>query len=74
MPININLLTKISIGLFCRCEIYVIAVYPYEYIHETLLPENEDSYSHLNIQSINDEDFKHAKRVSKDFKIKNLGQ
>ena len=51
----------------------------YEYIdawekfNETLLPEKEDFYNHLNINDISDADYKHAKRVCKDFKIKNLG-
>ena len=37
-------------------------VYPYEYMddwekfNETLLPEKEDFYSHLNMEDINDED------------------
>ena len=50
-------------------------VYPYEYMddwekfNETLLPEKEDFYSHLNMEDIN-ADYAHAKRVSKDFEIK----
>ena len=32
------------------------------------------NYSHLNMQDITDADFAHAKRVCKDFKIKNLGE
>ena len=52
-------------------------VYPYEYMDdwekfkETSLPEKEDFYSHLNMESITDPDYAHAKR---DFKIKNLGE
>ena len=52
-------------------------VYPYEYkddwekFKETSLPEKEDFYSHLNMESITDPDYAHAKR---DFKIKNLGK
>ena len=51
-------------------------VYPYEYMggwekyKNERLPEKEDFYSHLNIEDITDEDYKHAKRVFKDFKIK----
>ena len=54
-------------------------VYPYEYMDdwekfkETSLPENEDFYSHLNMDAdITDADYKHTKRVCKDFKIKSL--
>ena len=55
-------------------------VYPYEYMddwekfNETSLPEKEDFYSHLNIEDITDADYAHAKRVCKDFEIKNLGE
>ena len=54
--------------------------YPYKYMDEwekfnkTSLPEKEDFYSHLNIEDITDADYKHAKRVCKDFKLKNLGE
>ena len=53
-------------------------VYPYKYMDdwekfETSLPEKEDFYSHLNMEDITDADYTHAKRVCKDFKIKNLG-
>ena len=54
-------------------------VYPYEYMdnwekyNKTLLPEKEDFYSHLNMQDNTDADYTHAKRVYKDFEIKNLG-
>ena len=41
---------------------------------ETLLPEKEDFYSHLNMEDITDADYSHAKRVSEDFKITNLGE
>ena len=53
-------------------------VCPYEYMddwkkcNETLLPEEEDFYSHLNIEDIADADYEHAKRVCKDFEIKIL--
>ena len=55
-------------------------VYPYEYMddwekfNETLLPEKEVFYSHLNMEDITDADYSHAKRVCKDFEIKNLGE
>ena len=38
-----------------------------ETFNETLLPEKEDSYSHLNVEDIADSDDIHAKRVCKDF-------
>ena len=55
-------------------------VYPYEYMDdwekfsETPLPEREDFYSHLNMEDITDADYVHAKRVFKDFEIKNLAE
>ena len=53
-------------------------VYPYEYtddwekFNETLLPEKEDFYSHLNLEDITDADNAHRKRVCKNFEIKYL--
>ena len=41
--------------------------------NETSLPENEAFYSHLNMEDITDADYAHAKSVSKDLEIKNLG-
>ena len=38
------------------------------------LPEKEFSYSSLNMEDITDDDYKHVKRLWKDFKIKNLGE
>ena len=35
--------------------------------------EKKDFYSHLNMKDINDADYAHAKRVSKDFQTKNVG-
>ena len=55
-------------------------VYPYEYmddwkkLNEALLPENEDFYSHLNMEDITDANYLHANRVCKGFEIKNLGE
>ena len=45
-----------------------------EKFNETSLPEKEDSYIHLNIEAITDAGYAHAKRVCKDFGIKNLGE
>ena len=42
--------------------------------NETLLTEKEEFYSHLNMEDITEADFAHAKRVSKNFEIKNLGE
>ena len=55
-------------------------VYFYEYMddwkkfNETSLSRKEDFYSHLNMENITDADYAHAKRVCKDFEIKNLGE
>ena len=55
-------------------------VYSYEYMddwkkfNETTLPEKDDFYGHLNMEDITDADYTHAKRVFKDFEIKNLGE
>ena len=35
--------------------------------NETLLPEKEDFYSHLNMEDITDADYSHAQRVCQDF-------
>ena len=42
--------------------------------NETLLTEKEEFYSHLNMEDITGADFAHAKRVCKNFEIKNLGE
>ena len=46
----------------------------WEKFNETTLPEKEHFYSHLNMEDITDADYAHAKRVCKDFEIKNLGE
>ena len=54
--------------------------YPYEYMddwkkfNETSLFEKKDVYSHLNVEDITNADYTHAKRVCKDFEIKDLGE
>ena len=45
-----------------------------EKFNETLLDENEDFYSYLNMGDITDADYAYAKRVCKDFEINNLGE
>ena len=55
-------------------------VYPYEYMdnwerfNETLLPSKESFYSNLNIENIDDIDYRHGNNVFKRFKLKNLGE
>ena len=44
----------------------------WEKFNETLLPEKEDFYSHLNMEDITDADYTHTKRVSKDLEITNF--
>ena len=46
----------------------------WEKYNETLLPEKEDFYSHLNLEDITDAGYTHPKRVCKDFEIKYLGE
>ena len=41
-----------------------------EKLNETLLREKEDFYSHLNMKDMIDADYTHAKKVCKDFEIK----
>ena len=55
-------------------------VYPYEYMDnwerfdETLLANKESFYSNLNMENINDIDYRHGNNVFKKFKLKNLGE
>ena len=55
-------------------------VYPYEYIEywerfdETSLPIKESFYSSLNMENIDDIDYRHVNNVFKKFKLKNLGE
>ena len=54
-------------------------IYPNEYIDswgrfdETSLPDKEAFYSSLNMEGITSVDYRHGKRVYKEFKINNLG-
>ena len=45
-----------------------------EKFNETSWPEKYDFYSHLNMEIVTDVDYMLAKRASKDFKIRNLGE
>ena len=55
-------------------------VYPYEYmdswerLNETSLPSKEDFYSNLNMENIDDIDYRHGNNVFKRFELENLGQ
>ena len=55
-------------------------VYPYEYTdnwersEETSLPNKESCYSNLNMENIDDIDYRHGNNVFKRFKLKNLGE
>ena len=55
-------------------------VYPYddmdnlERFDETLLPNKESFYSNLNMENIDDIDYRHGNNVFKIFKLKNLGE
>ena len=44
----------------------------WETFSETLLPEKEDFYSHLNMEDVTYADYPHEKRVFRDFEIKKL--
>ena len=54
-------------------------VYPFEYMdswekcNETSLPIKEDFYSHLNMEDIEDIDYRHGNNVFNNFKLNNLG-
>ena len=54
-------------------------IYPYEYmssldrLEETQLPPIEAFYSKLNMSSISSDDYQHAQKVWKEFRIHNLG-
>ena len=55
-------------------------IYPYDYMNgiekfsEKTLPTKEEFYSKLNDCGISDEDYDHAKKVWKEFGVKNLGE
>ena len=56
------------------------SVYPYEYMdnwerfNETLLSSKESFYSNLNMEKIDDIDYRHGNNVFKRFKLNNLGE
>ena len=55
-------------------------VYPYEYMdnwkrfNETSLPSKESFYSNLNMENIEDIDYRHGNNVFNKFKLKHLGE
>ena len=55
-------------------------IYPYEYMdswerfNETSLPSKEDFYSNLNMENMDDIDYRHSNNVFKRFELENLGQ
>ena len=55
-------------------------IYPYEYMDnwerfdETSLPDKDSFYSSLNMENIDDIDYRHGNDVFKKFKFKNLGE
>ena len=49
-------------------------VYPYEYLDSwERLPSKKDFYSNLNMEDIDDMDYRHGNNVFKGFKLENLG-
>ena len=46
----------------------------FERFNESILPNKKAFYSKLNLENITDKDYIDAKKVFKEFKIKNLGQ
>ena len=46
----------------------------WEKFNETSLPEKENFCSHLNTEDITNANYAHAKRVCKDFELKNSGK
>ena len=46
----------------------------WEKFNEATLPGKEELCSNLNIEDITDADYRHAKRICKDFESKNLGE
>ena len=71
--------------IFCNSDLnkFILllrkGIYPYEYMdswekfNEISLPSKEDFYSNLNMEDINDIDYRHGNNVFKGFKLENLG-
>ena len=53
---------------------YMKVDYNWERFDETSLPDKESFYSSLDIENIDDIDYRHGNNVFKKFKLKNLGE
>ena len=83
---NRDLIKKFK-NTYCFCDndlnkfVFLLrkGFYPYEYMdswekfNETLLPSKEDFYSNLNMENIDDIDYRHGNNMFKRFKLENLG-
>ena len=55
-------------------------IYPYEYMNsldrfkDSELPSKDKFYSNLNMSGVSDKEYEHARKVWKEFKIKNMGE
>ena len=55
-------------------------IYPYEYMNswgrfkDSELPSKDKFYNNLNMSGVSDKDYEHARKVWKEFKIKNMGE
>ena len=75
MHLSFLIITLINFLLLLREGIYLYGFMDeLRKFNETSLPEKEDFYRQLNMYDITDADYMHAKRVCKDFEIKNLGE
>ena len=75
-----------STNEFCNKDLYKFilllrkGVYPYEYMdnwerfNKTSLPNKESFYSNLNMENIENIDYRHGNNVLKIFKLKNVGE
>ena len=70
-----------SVYEFCNKDLLLRkGVYPYEYMdnwerfNETSLPSKESFYSNLNMENIDDIDYRHGNNVFNKFKLNNLGE
>ena len=60
--------------MFLRKEVYPCKYTDsWEKFDEILLPNKEDFYISLNMEGITDVDYRHTKKVFKEFKMNNLG-
>ena len=64
-----------------QCKLLIRkGIYPYEYMDswdkfkETSLPDFRSFYSNLNMSGVSDGDYKHARRVWREFEIRNMGE